>query len=58
MFPADDTTAAGIARHAGRVAKVQGLLRRAVPGEYRDKPELAKAWQDGWDETDQPGANP
>jgi hypothetical protein len=38
------------ATQRGRDDRAAGQQRRAVPGEYRDKPALVAAWQQGWDQ--------
>lgn len=47
---ASDATALDLARERGRAAARKGVTRRAVPGDYRDHPDLAAAWCAGWDE--------
>jgi hypothetical protein len=37
------------ANERGRSDRAAGHQRRAVPGEYRTKPALVAAWQQGWD---------
>ena len=40
------------ATQRGRDARYEGHQRKAVPGEYRERPALSAAWQQGWDQAD------
>jgi hypothetical protein len=40
------------ATQRGHDDRAAGHQRKAVPGEYREKPALAAAWQQGWDAAD------
>ena len=47
--PEDKTALVDAAFAAGQKARAKGMSRRAVPGEYRERPDLAQAWRNGFD---------